>query len=174
MSEVSLNEIDKQEGSTILQAFNSDIAFEIGCRLRMLALKEFDRPALLQIVSNTGLVYFQASSRPGTILDNQQWAERKWRTVVHFCRSSFYIGTKLRIEGRDLHTAFKISEDKYATAGGGFPIRVRGAEGVQAVVVVSGLRQHEDHDLCYRALREYIESAEEATLSLRPVPSTST
>lgn len=165
--ELTLGEIDQQEGNTILQAFNSDIAFEIGCRLRTLALKEFDRPALLQIASATGLVYFQASSRPGTIIDNQLWAERKRRTVLHFYRSSFYIGTKLRIEGRDLQTTFKLSEDQYAVAGGGFPIRVRGTEGVQAVIVVSGLKQHEDHDLCYRALREYIESAEEATLSLR-------
>ncbi|PRT54455.1 hypothetical protein B9G98_02075 [Wickerhamiella sorbophila] len=166
--ELTLAEIDQQEANTILQAFNSDIAFEIGCRLRTLALKEFDRPALLQIVSATGLVYFQASSRPGTIIDNQFWAERKRRTVLHFYRSTFYLGTKLRIEGRELYNTFKLPEDQYSLAGGGFPIRVRGTEGVQAVIVVSGLKQHEDHDLCYRALREYIESAEEAALSIKP------
>ncbi|KAJ2968166.1 hypothetical protein NUW58_g10279 [Xylaria curta] len=43
---------------------------------------------------------------------------------------------------------FGMSEDvagEYAIHGGGVPIRVAGVEGIVAVVVVSGLKQHEDH-----------------------------
>ncbi|KAI0009547.1 hypothetical protein F4779DRAFT_627696 [Xylariaceae sp. FL0662B] len=35
--------------------------------------------------------------------------------------------------------------EKHAIHGGGVPIHVRGVEGIVAVVVVSGLKQHEDH-----------------------------
>lgn len=34
---------------------------------------------------------------------------------------------------------------EYAIHGGGVPVRVEGVEGVVAVVVVSGLKQEEDH-----------------------------
>ena len=41
--------------------------------------------------------------------------------------------------------ALGASAGEYAIHGGGIPIRVQGVEGVVAVVVVSGLKQHEDH-----------------------------
>jgi uncharacterized protein (UPF0303 family) len=43
---------------------------------------------------------------------------------------------------------------RYAIHGGGVPIRVKGVEGVVAVVVVSGLKQHEDHGVIVDVIRE--------------------
>jgi len=37
------------------------------------------------------------------------------------------------------------SAPEYAIHGGGVPVRVKGVEGVVAVVVVSGLKQDQDH-----------------------------
>ena len=42
----------------------------------------------------------------------------------------------------------------YAIHGGAVPIRVQGVEGVVAVVVVSGLKQHEDHGVIVDVVRE--------------------
>ena len=42
----------------------------------------------------------------------------------------------------------------YAIHGGGVPIRVTGVEGVVAVVVVSGLKQDEDHAVIVEAIRD--------------------
>lgn len=44
---------------------------------------------------------------------------------------------------------------KYAIHGGAIPIRVRGVEGVVAVVVVSGLKQHEDHGVIVEVVEGY-------------------
>lgn len=44
----------------------------------------------------------------------------------------------------------------YAIHGGGVPIRVKGVEGVQAVVVVSGLRQEQDHMIIVVAMRQIL------------------
>ena len=41
----------------------------------------------------------------------------------------------------------------YAIHGGGVPIRVQGVEGVVAVVVVSGLKQEEDHMAAVEAMQ---------------------
>lgn len=46
----------------------------------------------------------------------------------------------------------------YAIHGGGWPVRVKGVEGVVAVVVVSGLAQSEDHGIIVKVIREYLES----------------
>lgn len=42
----------------------------------------------------------------------------------------------------------------YAIHGGGVPIRVKGVEGVVAVVVVSGLKQDMDHTIIVDTLAE--------------------
>lgn len=66
-----------------------------------------------------------------------------------------------------LHCKYEADEDKfrakngmsleqssqYAIHGGGVPIRVAGVEGVVAVVVVSGLKQHEDHGVIIDVIR---------------------
>jgi len=44
----------------------------------------------------------------------------------------------------------------YAIHGGGVPVRVEGAEGVVAVVVVSGLRQEEDHMVVVEGMEDCI------------------
>ena len=47
---------------------------------------------------------------------------------------------------------------QYAIHGGGIPIRVKGVEGIVAVIVVSGLAQHEDHQIIVEALEEFLAS----------------
>lgn len=153
--------LDKQEQETILQAFNADTAWEIGSLIRQRSI-EYAQPVAIQIVSTSGMIYFHANSRPGVNLDNQAWLARKIKTVVRFGRSSFYMGCKLRKQGRSIESAFGISESEFSVHGGGFPIRVRGTEGVVAVAAVSGLRQEIDHALIYESLKEYI-----ATLNIK-------
>jgi uncharacterized protein (UPF0303 family) len=46
--------------------------------------------------------------------------------------------------------------DEYAIHGGGYPIRVRGVEGVVAVVVVSGLKQEDDHAVVAETIKQVI------------------
>jgi uncharacterized protein (UPF0303 family) len=46
------------------------------------------------------------------------------------------------------------SAGEYAIHGGAVPIRVTGVEGVVAVVVVSGLKQDEDHAVVVEAIKE--------------------
>jgi hypothetical protein len=43
--------------------------------------------------------------------------------------------------------------------GGGVPVRVKGVEGIVAVIVVSGLKQHEDHQVVIEALEDFLKSA---------------
>lgn len=46
--------------------------------------------------------------------------------------------------------------DEFAIHGGAFPIRVRGVDGIVGVVVVSGLKQEDDHQVVVEGIREVI------------------
>lgn len=46
----------------------------------------------------------------------------------------------------------------YAIHGGGIPVRVSSVDGVVAVIVVSGLKQNEDHQVVVEALEDFIAS----------------
>ena len=52
---------------------------------------------------------------------------------------------------------------QYAIHGGGVPVRVRGVEGVVGVVVVSGLKQHEDHAVVVEGILKIIKELEQGT-----------
>lgn len=49
------------------------------------------------------------------------------------------------------------SAGNYAIHGGGWPLRVRGVEGIVAVVVVSGLKQEQDHGIIVQTVSEMLE-----------------
>lgn len=46
---------------------------------------------------------------------------------------------------------------EYAIHGGGWPVRVQGVEGVVAVIVVSGLKQEQDHGVIVQVVRGFLE-----------------
>lgn len=48
---------------------------------------------------------------------------------------------------------------EYAIHGGGVPVRVKGVEGVVGVIVVSGLKQEEDHMVVLEALQMFLTEA---------------
>lgn len=54
---------------------------------------------------------------------------------------------------------YGLSEDgrgAYAIHGGGFPVRVKGVDGVVAIVIVSGLKQEEDHMVVVETMGEFL------------------
>lgn len=47
--------------------------------------------------------------------------------------------------------------DDFAIHGGAFPVRVKGVDGVIGVVVVSGLKQEDDHQVVLETIQEFIQ-----------------
>lgn len=54
------------------------------------------------------------------------------------------------------------SAGEYAIHGGGVPVRVHGVEGIVGVIVVSGLKQHEDHQAVVEGLEEFLDGLDQA------------
>lgn len=152
-----LLEADVGGNGFILSSFTSADAWELGHLIyaRLLAFAPA-RPALISISLASGNVVFQAATGSVTP-DNEVWVARKLRAVLRFGVSSWLLGRKLGGDEAAFAAKFSLSPDaagQYAIHGGGVPIRVQGVEGVVAVVIVSGLKDTEDHGVISEVIRE--------------------
>jgi uncharacterized protein (UPF0303 family) len=107
------------------------------------------KPTLISIaLANSGQVMFQTAVGSGTLPDNELWVRRKHASVLRWGSSTWFLHCKYAGDEEAFRAKFGMSQDQasqYAIHGGAVPIRVRNVEGIVAVVVVSGLKQHEDH-----------------------------
>jgi uncharacterized protein (UPF0303 family) len=142
-----MERIAAQERVLVFEAFDEQVAWNLGEQLRALAVSRS-----LPIVIDIGLfhrpLFFCAL--PGSNPGNSDWARRKRNVVARFYKSSYAVGLESQAKGRRL-TELGLSAADYADHGGAFPIAVRNC-GVVGAAVVSGLAQHEDHALVVEAI----------------------
>lgn len=91
---------------------------------------------------------------PGTTSENDDWIERKRKTVYKFHEPSFLVGQRMISLGKDFHAETGLDES-FAAHGGGFPL-FAGDKFVGAVIA-SGVPQQDDHAIVVEALRAAIE-----------------
>jgi uncharacterized protein (UPF0303 family) len=153
-----LERVALQERELVLPRLDSQAAWELGTRLRTLAV---ERGLELVIdVRRFGQPLFYVAL-DGTTPDNAEWVRRKSNVVARFHRSSYGVGMTLKQKNTTLQERQGLPVADYATDGGSFPLTVDGA-GVVGSVTVSGLPQRADHELVVEALcamlgREYTE-----------------
>ena len=143
-----LERLAVQERELRLPALDAKVAWELGLRLRAMAV---DRGLSLVIdVRRFGQPLFYAAL-DGTTPDNVEWVRRKSNVVARFHRSSYAVGLKLKARNETLAEQQGLPLADYATHGGSFPLAVKGA-GIVGSVTVSGLPQRADHELVVEAL----------------------
>jgi uncharacterized protein (UPF0303 family) len=140
--------IAMQERELLLPHFDEDVAWEIGSRIRELALSR-NLQVVIEIRRPGQLLFYSALK--GTAPDNAEWVRRKSNSVARFYRSSYAIGLGLREIKSTLSEKYALSTTDYAAHGGSFPLRVATA-GYVGSVTVSGLPQRADHELVVEAL----------------------
>jgi uncharacterized protein (UPF0303 family) len=146
-----------QERELRLPAVDMQLAWELGVRLRTLAVERGLR--IVIDVRRFGQPLFYAAME-GTTPDNVEWVRRKSNVVARFHRSSYGVGLNLKAKNDSLEARGLPIVD-YASHGGSFPLVVAGT-GVVGSVTVSGLAQRDDHELVVEALcgllgRDYAE-----------------
>ena len=144
----------------ILPQFTADDALEIGLNIRNRLRALSNLSAVVNIsLANSNNVLFHAISRPGIQPDNDIWVARKRKTVLRWGVSTWFMHNKLHGDEEVFKRKYMLGESagEYAIHGGAVPVRVRGVEGVVGVIVVSGLKQHEDHQAVVEGLEEYLE-----------------
>jgi uncharacterized protein (UPF0303 family) len=143
-----LDRIALQEHELVLPRLDARFAWELGARLRAMAVER--KLAVVIDVRRFGQPLFYAAMED-TTPDNVEWVRRKSNVVARFHRSSYAIGLKEKVKNETLHESQGLPIADYATHGGAFPLAV--AEGgIVGCVTVSGLPQRNDHELVVEAL----------------------
>ena len=158
-----LQRVALQEHELLLPRLDTQVAWELGLRLRTLAVER--SLAVVIDVRRFGQPLFY-SALEGTTPDNAEWVRRKSNVVARFHRSSYAVGLGLQMKNTSLTESQGLPLADYATHGGSFPLQVAGA-GVVGSATVSGLPQRADHELVVEALcallgRDYAELRLEA------------
>jgi len=154
-----LEEIDDLDNSLVFPHFTTQTAWTLGSLLRT-RLMGFSKSTIIDIsLAHGNHCLFHAATHSGTNPDNDSWVSRKRNTVLRFGKSTWYMHNKY--QGNESEFAAKFSlgprAGDFAIHGGGWPLRVRGVEGVVAVVVVSGLKQEEDHGIIVQVVGELLD-----------------
>jgi uncharacterized protein (UPF0303 family) len=154
-----LDELNREERAFTFAHFTCEHAWVIGNILRN-ALRTAEAPALIHISLSNDMVLFHSPSMPGLMPDNEIWVARKRKTVLRWGHSSWYMHNKFGGDEKAFQEKYGLAPQEggtYAIHGGGYPIFVKGVEGVVGVIVVSGLKQEQDHQIVVRAISEYKE-----------------
>ena len=153
-----LERVALQERELVLPRLDAQVAWELGTRLRTLAVER--KLALVIDVRRFGQPLFYAAL-DGATPDNAEWVRRKSNVVARFHRSSYGVAMSQLQKNTTLLERYGLPVADYAAAGGSFPLAVAGA-GVVGSVTVSGLPQRSDHELVVEALcsvlgRDFVE-----------------
>ena len=146
--EQDIARIAEQEQRLRLTSFNEETAWDLGSRLRALAIARHVAVTIeVRLARETAFF----CSMPGTSPANADWARRKRNTVEMLSRSSYGVGLSLELEGSSLETRMGLPIRDYASHGGSVPLFAPNGLCVGAVTV-SGLPQREDHALVVEVL----------------------
>lgn len=148
----TLDELLREESEIVLPELSEKVAYDLGRRATDAAWEE-----ALTVVVGIWRADHQLfhSALPGSTQDNDEWLQRKGRTVRRFEHSSLYMGQLCRDANTTLSKKFLLPSSEYAAHGGAVPLRVEGA-GVVGWIGVSGLPQLDDHRFVVRILREHL------------------
>lgn len=156
--------IKRQETELVFTEFNELVAHSLGERIRERALR--DKFAIVvDIRTWDRQLYFMAL--PGTTADNSEWVRRKVNMVRRVQKAS-YRPVLENASGVDYFQPRRgLDNADFVLAGGGFPIRVKGA-GIIGCVTVSGLHERDDHQVAVDAICEEL-GVDKASYTLPPL-----
>jgi len=142
--------VKKQEQELVLAEFDEKVAFKLGSAIRDRALAE-GLALVVDIRTWDRQMFFAATA--GTSADNAEWVRRKINSVRRFQRASY----RLVLERGEAPFSPQSGADPadYVIAGGGFPIRVKGA-GIIGCLTISGLPGRSDHGVAVAALCDHL------------------
>lgn len=152
MTQSLIDAIADQERRLVLDRFDEDTAFALGCALRDRA-KAIAAPVSIEICSAARRYFF--ATLPGATPENEDWGRRKINTTLRTFKSSMRAGLEYGLKGRAQWPDVGLRYEDFVLHGGGFPVSVKGV-GVIAAIGVSGLPSRDDHELSTATLAAHL------------------
>ena len=162
--EANIALIKRQETELVFSEFNELVAHSLGDRIRERALRE-KLVIVVDIRTWDRQLYFMAL--PGTTADNAEWVRRKANMVRQTQKASYRPVLENKTEADHFLPRRGLDNADFVIAGGGFPIRVKGA-GVIGCITVSGLHERDDHQVAVDGICEEL-GVDKAPYTLPPL-----
>jgi uncharacterized protein (UPF0303 family) len=143
---------EKQEELLQFSHFTKLDAWGLGNELAKRVLDN-KLPLSISIRLFSGISVFQYFGE-GTTVDNEYWMSKKFNTVREVETSSLLFSMRLMKQKQTLQDR-TLDPAKFAWGGGGFPLRIKNA-GVIGAIVVSGLPSLKDHDTIVDAAAAFL------------------
>lgn len=159
-----LARIALQEQKLQFERFDAGTAWEIGSWLRNTAAAQNQSIAIDITLAGAPLFYH---AMLGATPNNAEWIRRKKNVLNRFHKSTYAVGLEYQRNNSTLEARTGAPLVDFVTAGGCFPIRLRGSAAVLGSITVSGLPERHDHELVVRAIAQHI-GADVAEVALDP------
>jgi uncharacterized protein (UPF0303 family) len=147
-----IRRLEEQERLLRFSRFSPDDAWALGNRVRETALARGAGVAIDISLRDRPLFH---CALPGTSTDNVEWIRRKRNTVLRLWHSSYLVGRRLALIGRDQEEAHNLPHADFAVHGGSFPLFVADL-GCVGAVTVSGVPQRIDHAIVADAIAGFL------------------
>lgn len=155
----NIGDLAQEEKSFTFAHFTCEHAWVIGNILRN-ALRTASVSAMIHISLSSQTTLFHSPSLPGTMPDAETWVQKKRNTVLRWGHSTWHISCQFDGDYKRFAEYHAMSGDewsKYTIEGGGYPVFVKGVEGVVGAIVLVGADMDgaQAHGVVVRAIEEY-------------------
>jgi uncharacterized protein (UPF0303 family) len=164
LQETDAERVARQEETLQFDRFDLATAWTLGSAIRALAESRHQNVAI-DIELNGHPLFF--SAMPGTTPDNIDWIRRKKNVVNRFRRSSYAIALDMQQQKTTLLDRLALPVRDYVSAGGCFPLKIRGT-GMVGTITVSGLPDRSDHELIVEAVAKQLGQSYESLALEKP------
>jgi uncharacterized protein (UPF0303 family) len=148
-----LERIALQEQQLQFDRFDAEVAWKIGSAIRGVAAAQGKSVAIDVTLAGALLFY---SAMPGATPNNAEWIRRKKNVLNRFHKSTYAVGLDYKKNDTTLEARTGAPLADFVTAGGCFPIRIKGSAAVLGSITVSGLPERHDHDLVVKVLADHL------------------
>ena len=152
IEKITSRKLLEEELLLVLDSLNTENALEIGEIAKSIAINR-RLPIAIEVRIENWTVYH--ASLPGSTIENQDWIDRKARTVMLKQHSTLHERVSAEERGVDWHKENALVDETHAIHGGGLPLITKN-EGFVGVLLISGLPQVEDHLFGVEVLTEFL------------------
>ena len=145
-----LQDLIAQEEQYVFDSFTQEDARKLG-QIMFDICDEYKMSFAFEIFLNNMIVFKYMPEGSGKL--NDTWMEKKINTVMLTGWSTMRLWAMQEMIGkkRDIDL---LPSGEYAMCGGGFPIRIKGA-GLVGALICSGPGDQNDHEFCIEALKRF-------------------
>ncbi|WP_294727130.1 heme-binding protein [uncultured Fusobacterium sp.] len=141
----------REEKELQFKNFNNEEALKLGLLIIELAKKYYSgRGVAILIEKNREPIFTYLME--GMSIDNIDWLYGKKNLVDRYNHSSQYINYWNQSLDGKLHEIYSLDPSVYRAFGGSYPLFIENV----GSITVGGLSGDEDHELCVKAIREYL------------------